>query len=75
MPATSSLAEHVATEIRVALARANITQAEFARDCGWASSSLSRRMTGEIPWSTDDLEVVAHNLRIPLEELLKGAQR
>lgn len=67
MDATQSLNAQVAAEIRAELARANITYADFAPRVGLTASSFSRRMTGEIPWNTDELEIVAKELGIELQ--------
>jgi transcriptional regulator with XRE-family HTH domain len=75
MPASDSLNTQVAAEIRAELARANITQAEFAQRCGWTPSTFSRRMSGEIPWNTDELEKVAAELGIDLAQLLNPVVR
>lgn len=75
MDATQSLNSHIAAEIRAELARANITQADFAARCGMTPSSFSRRMSGEIPWNTDELEIVAKNLEVELGQLTNPVRR
>lgn len=70
MTATPSLNQQLATEIRVQLARKNLQQNALARMCGWTPSSLSRRMTGEIPFSTEDIETIAKELGLEPEKLM-----
>jgi transcriptional regulator with XRE-family HTH domain len=71
---TPTLNSAIATEVRVTLARANITQEVLARQCGWTPSSFSRRMTGEIPFSTDDIDAIAKALGIERDQLLQPRQ-
>jgi len=75
MDATQSLNAQVAAEIRAELARANITQADFAARCGMTASSFSRRMSGDIPWNTDELELVAKELGLPIDQLMNPVRR
>lgn len=70
-----SLNEAITGEIRAELARRNLSQAIFAEQCGWTPSTLSRRMTGEIPWSTDELEIVAKALGLPFDQLTTAVRR
>lgn len=75
MSTTTPLNEHIAAEIRAELGRANISQAEFAPRIGLTSSSLSRRMNGEIPWNIDELELVAQELGVELGQLMNPVRR
>lgn len=75
MSATTSLNSQVATAIRVELARQNISQNTFAALVGLSRSGFSRRMTGEIPFSADEIERVAQELGISLVELAWPVQR
>ncbi len=70
MEASESLNARVAGEIRAELARRQLTQADFAIRCGLSASQFSRRMTGEIPWSTNEIDIIAAELGIATERLL-----
>ncbi len=61
----------VTTEIRAGIARLNISHLEFAIRCGWTSGYLSRRMTGQVAWSTDELQIVAGQLGISAQQLIR----
>ena len=70
-----SLNEAITREIRAELARAKISQNDFAVRCGWTASALSRRMTGEVPWSTDEIEIIAKILDFPIAHLTNPVRR
>lgn len=67
------LRQRTAEEIRVLLARKRMSAAELARRTGLKQSTLARRMTGEIPFDLDDLEVIAGALEVDVTELLPRA--
>jgi lambda repressor-like predicted transcriptional regulator len=67
---TSTLSERVAEEIRVRLARRNISAAELARRTGLKQPYLSRRMTCEVVFDMRDLERIAAALDVDVAELL-----
>lgn len=66
----ATLNERVAEEIRVMLARRNITATELARRAGMTQRSISRRITGEKAIDVDDLERIARALDVEITELL-----
>ena len=72
---TTSLNEQIAKAVRIELARRDLTQTDLAKMCGWTQSQFSRRMTGDIPWSTDELDKLAFVLCIPVTELTNPVQR
>lgn len=65
-----SLRERTAEEIRVLLARRNISAAELARRTQMKQPYVSRRMTGEVAWDVDDLEKIAAALSVEVADLL-----
>lgn len=71
----ASLREQAAEEIRVQLARKRISAAELARRTGMKQSTLARRMTGEIAFDLDDLELIANVLGVAVVDLLPRALR
>jgi DNA-binding Xre family transcriptional regulator len=68
-----SLNERVAEEIRVMLARRNISAAELARRTGITQRSMSRRITGEKAIDLLDLEKIARALEVEVTTLLPAA--
>lgn len=66
----TSLRERTAEEIRVLLARRNISAAELARRTGLKQPYVSRRMTGDVAWDIDDLERIARALNVEVADLL-----
>lgn len=57
-----SFTSEVTQRIRGELAVRGITQHELADSLHWHQAYLSRRLTGAVPWTTDDLEEVANVL-------------
>lgn len=57
------------------LARRKMSAAELARRAGQKPAALSRRMTGEIPFDLDELQVIAKELGVTVMELLAGAEK
>lgn len=70
---TNRLHERATEEIRVLLARRKMSAAELARRTGQRPAALSRRMTGEIAFDLDDLEVIARELGVRVIDLLGGS--
>ena len=66
----STLNEQVAEEIRVMLARRNISASELARRTGITQRSMSRRITGEKAIDMMDLERIAAVLEVKVADLL-----
>lgn len=75
MSTQPTLSESVSQEIRVRLAQRRMSQSELARQCGWIPQYLRRRMTGEIPFSTDEIEKIAFILNMSTLELTNPVQR
>jgi transcriptional regulator with XRE-family HTH domain len=67
---TNSLAEQVAEEIRVILARRRIKQSHLARELGVNDQWVSVRLRGVTPLDLLDLERIAAVLEVPVTELL-----
>lgn len=66
------LHERATEEIRVLLARRKMSAAELARRTGQKPAALSRRMTGDVAFDLDDLEVIARELGVSVVDLLGG---
>lgn len=66
----SSLNERVAEEVRVTLARRRLSASELARRMGVTQPYISRRLTGDITISIDDLEKMADALEVEITALL-----
>lgn len=71
-PHRGRLRERAAEELRVVLARKRMSGSELARRTGMKQPYLSRRMTGEIAFDLDDLEVIASALGIKVQDLIAG---
>lgn len=74
-PPRGRLSEHVAEELRVLLARRRMSGAELARRTGIKQSTMSRRMTGETPFDTNDLEAIAGVLGIDVADLFPRREK
>lgn len=64
------LSRRVAEEIRVQLARRNISAAELARRTGLKQPYLSRRMTCEVSFDLADLDKISRTLGVTIHDLL-----
>ena len=65
--------ELVAEEVRVALARRRMSGAELARQLGRSQTFIQKRLDGRQAFDMDDIEAVAHVLRMTPSELLGDA--
>ncbi|WP_173078601.1 helix-turn-helix domain-containing protein [Phytohabitans rumicis] len=70
----SGMREAVAENVRIELARRKMSAAELARRLGVPPQNLSRRMTGETPFDTDDLVQIANEFGISVTALLPVEQ-
>lgn len=64
------LREAVAEILRVEMARRRMTQRKLADATGLSQSYIGRRMTGEMPFTTDDLDKVAGVLGMQVSALI-----
>lgn len=62
--------EQTAEAVRVELAKRRMTGREFGRRMGWRPSTTSRRLTGQYPFTIDELARAAEILGVPLVSLL-----
>ncbi len=73
---TSSVADHeslteaVARRLRGQLAERRITQKRFQELTGWGRMYVYRRLTGETPFDTSDLQRIEEAAGIPVNRLL-----
>jgi transcriptional regulator with XRE-family HTH domain len=69
--------ELVAAEVRALMGRGRghrrVSQAKLAADLHMAQASLSRRLTGEVPFDIDELAKIARYFGVPLGRLLGDA--
>ena len=66
-----SFTERVATEVRAELGRQRRSASWLAREVGLSQSTVSRRLTGELPFDLDQIEAVAACLNMPLSNFLR----
>lgn len=66
--------EDIAAEVRAWLGRRNRKQSNVCRELGWTEVYLSRRLTGVVAFSTDDLEALAGVLNVPMTRFLEPAE-
>jgi transcriptional regulator with XRE-family HTH domain len=62
--------EIVIAEVRAEMARQRRGQVELATALGWSQAALSRRLTGSVAFSTDELAQVAGFLGVPISQLV-----
>lgn len=70
-----TLNDAITSEIRSELGRRNLSHADFAKSCGWGKQYFHRRMTGQVPWSTDELELIAKNLELSVDQLTTAVRQ
>ncbi|MET8908353.1 helix-turn-helix transcriptional regulator [Micromonospora sp. NPDC004551] len=70
-----NLTRAVASEIRAEMARREMTQQALAPLIGMSQQALSRRLRGEHPFDTAELERVANALGVPVAEFLPASER
>lgn len=63
----------IAANVRVELARANVSGVQMATKIGLPTSTFSRRMAGDVSFDAEELAAVASVLDIPTDVLLSGA--
>lgn len=68
----SGTREAVASAVREAMASRKISGRALADQLGMPQSVFSRRMTGEVPFTVDELAAVAAALDVRLDVLLGG---
>jgi transcriptional regulator with XRE-family HTH domain len=62
----------VAGNVRAELARAGLSQTEFAASLGKSQAWISRRLTGSTPFDVDDLVRIAGALGVSVATLTAG---
>lgn len=66
----STFTEALAGEIRARMGRRNITVSALAERTGYANSTLARKVKGETPFTTVELETVAKELDTSIQALI-----
>jgi hypothetical protein len=64
--ASTPVEQRVAAEARAQLARRRISGRQVSAMLGWTPAYVSRRLTGQIPFSLSDLEALAMALDMPI---------
>ncbi len=67
---TYTLAETIRREIRAEMGRQDLTHRELAARLGWQRMQISRRLSGAIALSVDDVEALAVALHVPVLQLI-----
>jgi transcriptional regulator with XRE-family HTH domain len=62
-------ASRVADSVRAEMARRKITQTELAESLGMTQPAISRRMSGAVPFDTEELGRIADLLGVPMSVL------
>jgi transcriptional regulator with XRE-family HTH domain len=64
--------EAIARRLRGQLRELNITQTRLGELCGWGTSHVSRRLRGEVPFRTDELEMIRQTTQVNMFYVLTG---
>lgn len=70
----SKLNETARREIRAEMARQSRTQRDLAVRLGWSRMYLSHRLNGSVILSLDDLDAIAAELSVPIDQLITPAR-
>jgi predicted transcriptional regulator len=70
MPMTSPFSERVAANVRAELARRSLSQTDLARMLGTTQQAVSRRISGKVPFDTEELNSIAEQLGVPVASLI-----
>ena len=62
--------ERVAANIRAELARQGISQTDLAASLRKSQPTVSRRLLGRVPFSVDELDIIADLLDVPMAQLV-----
>lgn len=73
MTQPESLRLAVAGEVRAAMARRKVTQAQLATALGMAQPTVSQKLAGHSPWTVDELGAAAAFLGTSLADLVADA--
>lgn len=68
--ATDTYREAVASEVRALMGRHRTSQTKLAKVLGVSQSALSRRLTGDLAFDTDDIFALARYFDVRLSALL-----
>jgi predicted transcriptional regulator len=71
----NTYAESVTAEVRAEMARQRLGQVKMAGLLGWTQATLSRRLTGDVPFATDEIDEVARALGVPVGQLVNPVVR
>lgn len=73
--AVTPMSERVAEEVRVLLARRRLSASELARRINQTQRYLSRRLSCEVAFDVNDLELIANALDVEIADLLPAPAR
>ncbi len=69
-PIAQSFTARVAAEVRAELVRQKLSHRQFAERVGISQPQISKRLSGELPMDTAELERFAAALGVPIERFL-----
>lgn len=75
IPEMGGYARAVAGAVKAAMEAGGLSGAALARHMGRAQSYVSLRIQGRRAWTTDEVDTIAHLLRIDVDELWSSAQK
>lgn len=70
MQKRTPLREMVAAEVRAEIARQRRTARSVAMQLGWTAPYISRRLSGQTPFTLDDLDAISGALGVPMSRFL-----
>lgn len=70
MPTEETVTSAIRMNVRVAMVRRGLTQADLAAAVGVNQQGVSKRMNGQVTWSIHELISAARALNAPLSDLI-----
>ena len=61
----------VASSVRAEMARRGLTQGDVAAELALPRTAVSRRLTGQTPWTADELHALAVMMGVPVSRFLE----
>ena len=71
---TTQARQIVASNVRAVLGRKKSNQTALAKVLGKSQAAASRRLSGELPFDTDELLRICEHYRVPLSDLVAGIE-
>lgn len=66
--------QSIARRLRGSFAQQQMSMSAVAKVCGFSQTAFSRRMTGLLPFTVDEIDTICSNLKLERDYILTGAR-